>query len=39
MYLITPKSDRAKEWVDENVGLEPWQWLGDSFAVDHHCKE
>ena len=36
MYLVTPKSQRAKEWVEENVGLEPWQWLGDSFSVDHH---
>jgi len=39
MYLVTPKSQQAKEWVEENVGLEPWQWLGDSFSVDHHYIE
>ena len=39
MYLVTPKSQQAKEWVKENVGLEPWQWMGDSFSVDHHYIE
>ena len=39
MYLVTPKSENARQWVDENVHLEPWQWLGDSFAVDHHFIE
>jgi hypothetical protein len=39
MYLVTPKSQQAREWVDENVYLEPWQWLGGSFAVDHHFIE
>jgi hypothetical protein len=39
MYLVTVKTEKAKRWVDENVGLKSWQWLGDSFAVDHHCIE
>ena len=39
MYLVTPKSQQAKEWVKENVELEPWQWMGDSFSVDHHYVE
>ena len=39
MYLVTVKTGQAKQWVDENVGLEAWQWLGDSFAVDHHYIE
>lgn len=39
MYLVTPKSQQAKEWINENVGLESWQWLGDSFAADHHFIE
>lgn len=32
--LVTPVSDFAKEWVDENVHIEGWQWLGPSFGVD-----
>ena len=36
MYQLTPKTDRAKTWVDENVHSEPWQWLGSTLVVDHH---
>ena len=39
MYLITPLTEICKEWIKENVSLEPWQWLGDSFAVDHHYAD
>ncbi len=39
MYLVTVKTKQAKQWIDENVGLEAWQWLGDSFAVGHHYIE
>jgi hypothetical protein len=39
MYLITPISEVAKEWVKANVCLESWQWMCDSFAVDHHYIE
>lgn len=39
MYLITPLTDGAREWVKDNVHLESWQWLGHSFAVDHHYIE
>lgn len=34
VVLLTPRSDEAREWVDENLGLESWQWVGDSFAVE-----
>jgi hypothetical protein len=30
VVMLTPKSVEAKAWVDENLGLESWQWLGDS---------
>lgn len=30
-----PVSQAAKDWVAENVHLESWQWLGDTFNVDH----
>ncbi len=39
MYIVTPKTKKAKQWVSKNVLLESWQWLGDSFAVDHHFIE
>lgn len=35
MYLVTPLTDAAKQWVEENVPLESWQWLGRSFGVEH----
>jgi hypothetical protein len=35
VVLITPVSDRARQWVDENLSIEPWQWLGDGFGVEH----
>ncbi len=35
VFLFTILSERARQWVEENVNLEGWQWLGrESFAVD-----
>lgn len=34
-FMITPISKKAKSWVKRNVPLEPWQWMGPSFAVEH----
>lgn len=39
IFMVYPKSDDAREWVQENVGLEGWQWLGGGFAVDQHMIE
>jgi len=39
MYLVQPKTDKARLWINENVYLEPWQWLGGNFAVDHRAIE
>ena len=36
MYIVTPITAKAKQWVDDNAGIEDWQWLGGGFAVDHH---
>ena len=33
VYMITPITKKAKSWVGQNVPLEPWQWMGKSFAV------
>jgi hypothetical protein len=32
--MVTPISPAAREWVDDNVQLEGWQWLGESFACE-----
>lgn len=39
MYLVTPKTDIAKNWIKDNIVSEPWQWLGNRLAVDHHYIE
>lgn len=35
LFLIRPVSKAARQWLDENVVAEPWQWLGGALAVDH----
>ncbi len=35
VVLITPLSKLAREWTEDNVHLEAWQWLGGGFAVEH----
>jgi hypothetical protein len=37
MVLFTPESDAAREWLEENLETEGWQWLGDSLALDGRC--
>ncbi len=34
IILIEPVSDAAREFVSESVSIEPWQWMGASFACD-----
>ena len=35
IVTIRPVSEAAREWLDENVDAEPWQWLGGALCVDH----
>ena len=35
MSHFTPITQKAKDWVEENVTLESWQWLGNGFGVEH----
>ena len=37
MVLLSPQSDAAREWIDENLQTEGWQWLGGSLALDGRC--
>lgn len=39
VVMVEPVTSAAKEWVDENVQLEGWQWMGNTFAVDPHMLE
>ncbi len=34
MYQLELKTDGAREWVEENVQTESWQWLGQALVVD-----
>jgi len=35
IWMFHPLSETAKQWVDENVNLETYQWMGPRFAVEH----
>ena len=34
VVIVTPQTDAAKAWAEENVSIEGWQWAGGGFAVD-----
>lgn len=36
---IIPVSQTAKDWIDENVESEGWQWLGRALCIDHRYAE
>ena len=31
---FTPLTDEAREWMDEHVAAEGWQWMGKTLMVD-----
>ena len=35
VFVFTPLTAAAREFVEEHVHLESYQWLGASFAVEH----
>ena len=35
VWLFTPKSPEAVAFAQTALGLESWQWLGGSFALEH----
>jgi hypothetical protein len=39
VVMFQPVTEEAKQWVDDNLELEGWQWLGPAFAVDHRMVE
>lgn len=34
IVMVTPITDPALDWVDENLELESWQWMGASFSCE-----
>ena len=39
VYLIELMTQEAEEWVNENLALEPWQWLGGNIGIEHRFVE
>lgn len=37
--MFHPFSEGAKAWTKEMVQLEPYQWMGHAFAVEHRFVE
>ncbi len=35
VFLFNPLTARAKEWIDENVQSESYQWFGTTLVVEH----
>jgi hypothetical protein len=34
-----PETSAARQWFDENVQSESWQWMGTALCVEHRCAE
>ena len=39
IFMFTPMTGTARSWVDENVHIESWMWMGASFACDQRFAE
>ena len=37
IITIQPLNEAARQWLDENVVSEAWQWLGGALCVDPRC--
>jgi hypothetical protein len=35
VFVFNPLTARAKEWIEENVQSEDWQWFGTTLVVEH----
>jgi hypothetical protein len=34
IVTITPLTQDAADWIDENVATEDWQWMGGALAIE-----
>jgi len=39
IVLFEPLSDTAREWLDDTVNAEPWQYFGNALVVDHRMAQ
>jgi hypothetical protein len=37
--LLRPMTDAGREWIDENVPTEGWQWLGGALSCEPRYVE
>ena len=39
VWQFLPLTRKGKAWVEENLNLQSWQWLGKTFSVEHRYGE
>jgi hypothetical protein len=39
IIVLTPLTEDARNWIDENCNVESWQWMGGSLAIDYRFAE
>ena len=39
ILLIRPLNPAARQWLDENVVAEPWQWVQGALCVDALARD
>ncbi|MGH7119573.1 MAG: hypothetical protein ACREFP_11395 [Acetobacteraceae bacterium] len=37
IVTILPLTDTACDWIDDNVAVEGWEWLGGALCADPRC--
>lgn len=35
LFLFRPLTPKAKKWIEKNVNIEPYMWMGDAFGCEH----
>jgi hypothetical protein len=39
VFMFTPLTGICRQWIEEHIQPEGWQWLGNSFAVEHRYAQ
>ena len=35
VFLLHPETTEGQHWIDQNLCPEPWQFMGNSVAIEH----
>jgi hypothetical protein len=35
VFVFCPLTEAARNWIEDNVESESWQWFGSALVVDH----